>query len=108
MMRVGDLELCLISDGVVHVDSGGPFGLVPRALYQHYLSPDPNNLIPMFLSCLLIRSRGRLILVDTGVGDRLSPSDAQRWGLQREYGGLLEGLAVELLRVKPLERGGEQ
>ena len=79
MMRIGDLELDLISDGVAHVDVGGPFGLVPRALYQHYLSPDSNNMIPMFLSCLLIRSRERLILVDTGVCDHLSPSDAQRW-----------------------------
>lgn len=94
MMRIGDLEFDLINDGVVHVDAGGMFGLVPRALYQHYLSPDSQNTIPMFLNSLLIRSRDRLILVDTGIGDRLGPKDVQRWGLQRECGGLIEGLAM--------------
>ncbi|MBF8255590.1 MAG: hypothetical protein HW375_497, partial [Anaerolineales bacterium] len=27
-MKIGDLELHLVSDGLVHVDAGGPFGLV--------------------------------------------------------------------------------
>lgn len=92
-MKFEDLEFFFVSDGVVHVDAGGPFGLVPRALYSRYLQPDEHNLIPMTLDCLLIRSQGKTILVDTGLGDRLSPRAQEQWGLERPQGGLINALA---------------
>jgi glyoxylase-like metal-dependent hydrolase (beta-lactamase superfamily II) len=91
-MEFGGLELTLLSDGVVYVDAGGPFGLVPRALYEERFPPDGHNRIPMTLNCLLIRSEERTILVDTGLGTRLSDNEARRWGLRRPRGGLVESL----------------
>jgi glyoxylase-like metal-dependent hydrolase (beta-lactamase superfamily II) len=87
-MRFGDLELFLLSDGIVRVDAGGPFGLVPRLLYENYLTPDPNNTVPMNLNCLLIRTDGKTILVDTGLGEKLTFNDQKRWTLERPQGGL--------------------
>ncbi len=92
-MQFGEVELYLLSDGVVHVDAGGPFGLVPKSLYQNYFEPDDKNLIPMTLNCLLIRSDGKWILIDTGLGEKLSPEEVKFWGLERPKGGLREGLA---------------
>ena len=92
-MQFGDLEVHLVSDGRVHVDVGGAFGLTPRALYRSYFDPDEQNAVPMTLNCMLIRSRGLTILVDTGLGDRLSPDEMDRWRLERPEGGLLDGLA---------------
>jgi glyoxylase-like metal-dependent hydrolase (beta-lactamase superfamily II) len=92
MMHFGDLEIDLISDGMVRVDAGGPFGLVPRPLYQSYLAPDSNNTVPMSLLSMLIRSRGKTILIDTGLGEKSDAEASHRWGLSRENGGLLAGL----------------
>jgi glyoxylase-like metal-dependent hydrolase (beta-lactamase superfamily II) len=91
-VKIGDLEIDLVSDGLVHVDAGGPFGLVPRGLYQKDFPPRPDNTIPMSLTCLVVRSRGRTILIDTGLGDKLSHEARQRWQLERPGGGLLAQL----------------
>ena len=71
-MQIGDLEVHLVSDGHVWVDPGGPFGLVPRVLYQRVIPPNPDNLVPEMLNCLLLRSEGRTLVVDTGLGPKLS------------------------------------
>jgi glyoxylase-like metal-dependent hydrolase (beta-lactamase superfamily II) len=91
-MKIGDLELHLVSDGMVHVDAGGPFGLVPRPLYQRAFPPGRDNTIPMSLTCLLVRSRGRTILIDTGLGEKLSDEARRRWRLERPEGGLVAQL----------------
>jgi glyoxylase-like metal-dependent hydrolase (beta-lactamase superfamily II) len=91
-VKIGDLEIHLVSDGLVHVDAGGPFGLVPRSLYQRTFPPDSDNTIPMSLTCLVVRSHGRTILVDTGLGDKLPEEARRRWRLERPQGGLVAQL----------------
>ncbi|MGD8864618.1 MAG: MBL fold metallo-hydrolase [Anaerolineales bacterium] len=95
MHRIGDLEFAIVSDGRVWVDAGGPFGLVPRALYESILTPTADNTIPMDLNCLLLRSEGKVILIDTGLGNKLTPEAEARWGLERPQGGLIDQLALE-------------
>jgi glyoxylase-like metal-dependent hydrolase (beta-lactamase superfamily II) len=92
-MKIEDLELHLISDGVVHVDPGGPFGLVPRVLYAKYYQPDDRNLVPEALTCLFVRSEGKNILIDTGLGSKLTEREQNLWNIDRPTGGLVEGLA---------------
>jgi len=94
MHRIGELELAVLNDGTVWVDAGGFFGLVPRHLYDRHIKPTPENLIPMALNCLLVRSQGKTILIDTGIGNKLSEDAARRWGLERDAGGLIENLAA--------------
>jgi len=93
LFQIGDIEIAIISDGIVHVDAGGPFGLTPRLLYKSFLTPDTNNLIPMTLTCLLVRAGGKTIIVDTMLGDKLTDKMKERWGLIRPNGGLLDHLA---------------
>jgi len=67
--RVGDLELLVVSDGVIWQDAGATFGLVPRVIWERYTPDlDEKNRIPVGLNSLLIRSEGKTVLVDTGVG----------------------------------------
>jgi len=91
--RIHDLEFAVVSDGMVWADAGGPFGLVPRALYERYLEPDGQNRIPMTLQCMLVRSGGKTILIDTGLGMKLTPEAVEQWGLQRPQGTLIDDLA---------------
>jgi len=92
MFTLGDIHIHLISDGVVWVDSGGAWGLVPRALWSRYLPPDEQSRVPMVLTCLLVRAAGKTVVVDTGLGDKLNRRMVELWGLERPRGGLLDGL----------------
>lgn len=93
MIQIGDIQITYLTDGTVHVDAGGPFGLVPRALYRKYLEPDADNMVPMTLHCLLVKVAGKTVVVDTGLGDKLTDAMKKNWGLVRSAGGLVDGLA---------------
>lgn len=70
-MRIGDVNLSLVSDGTYWEDGGGLFGLVPRTLWEQVMAPDSRHRLPFTLRCLLIETGSRRILVDTGYGDKL-------------------------------------
>jgi glyoxylase-like metal-dependent hydrolase (beta-lactamase superfamily II) len=90
-MRQGP-ELCLLNDGVVRQDPGGPFGLVPAALWERSFPEEAWSKVPLVLWSLLVRSEGKTILVDTGLGTKLDEAALGQWDLERPEGGLLEGL----------------
>lgn len=46
------------------------FGVVPKVLWQKYVPADDSNLCNWAMRCLLIEDGDRLILVDTGMGDK--------------------------------------
>lgn len=53
------------------IDGGVAFGVIPRSLWSKlYATPDENNLIPMVNRCLLVETSDRLILIDTGFGNK--------------------------------------
>ena len=91
-MQFGEVEINLLSDGLVQVDAGGPFGLVPRVLYEPYFQPDDSNYIPQCLTCMLIRFEDQVILIDTGLGPKLTEKQVSRWNLKRPDGDLLTSL----------------
>ncbi len=93
MIRVGQFSITCINDAMTYVDAGGAFGLVPRALWQRLLPPDEDNLVPMSQLCLYVEAHGRRIVVDTGMGTRLTDRQRRFWRIQKE-GGLLRGLAA--------------
>jgi glyoxylase-like metal-dependent hydrolase (beta-lactamase superfamily II) len=87
------MEWSIIPAGQVWVDPGGPFGLVPEALWQRYQRTNNDHLVPMSLNCLLVRSGGKTILVDTGLGDKLSEKAQRQWNLEFPDGTLIDNLA---------------
>ena len=46
------------------------FGVVPKSLWRKTNPADENNLITLAMRCLLIEDAGKLILVDTGIGNK--------------------------------------
>jgi glyoxylase-like metal-dependent hydrolase (beta-lactamase superfamily II) len=95
-MLLGDAELTIVSDGTFWLDGGAHFGIVPRVLWEPLITPDEKHRVPMGLNCLLIQSKGKHILVDTGLGSKLSPKRMDVVTLQREKGlvGRLEELGI--------------
>lgn len=102
-LRLGNLSLQLVSDGLMWLDGGALFGLVPRVLWSQVIEPDELNRVPVALNCLLIESQGQRILVDTGLGDKLSDKQRRNHGLQRPQGGLVEGLGRLGLSVEDVD-----
>ena len=70
-MRLGDLEFVVVSDGTMRQDAGAVFGLVPRIMWERYAGElDDQYRMRLGLNSLLVRADGKLILVDTGCGDK--------------------------------------
>jgi glyoxylase-like metal-dependent hydrolase (beta-lactamase superfamily II) len=69
-MRLGNLELTLVSDGEFRLDGGAMFGVVPRTMWERVKPPDERNRIRMATNCLLVARGGDLLLVDSGIGDK--------------------------------------
>ncbi len=61
-----------IETGNFKLDGGAMFGVVPKGLWQRTNSADENNLCSWSMRCMLIEDGDRLILVDTGIGDKQS------------------------------------
>ncbi len=91
-MRIGDVEIHVVSDGLMNQDAGGVFGLVPRVLWEPVEEPDEFNRVPAALNCLLVVSQKKRILIDNGLGDKLTAKQEANFG--REGGSqLLANLA---------------
>lgn len=62
----------VIDTGFFKLDGGAMFGVVPKVLWSKQILADENNLCNWAARCLLIEDSGKLILVDTGLGDKQS------------------------------------
>ena len=87
------MEWHIIPTGRVWVEPGGAMGLVPRPLWIGHQPVDDQQRTPMDLNSLLVFSEGKTILVDTGIGHKLSDKAQKQWGLEWPEGTLLENLA---------------
>jgi len=66
------MKIYPIETGNFKLDGGAMFGVVPKVLWQRTNPADSNNLINMSLRTMLIEDGNRLILIDTGVGNKQS------------------------------------
>jgi glyoxylase-like metal-dependent hydrolase (beta-lactamase superfamily II) len=82
-MQLGDFELVALSDGFFRLDGGAMFGVVPKVLWQRRAPADDRNRIRLGLRPLLIRAGATTLLVDAGIGDKMSAKDADMFGLER-------------------------
>ena len=71
-IKVGEFEVALLSDGLWRNDGGCMFGVAPRELWQRQHLADDRNRILLNLTCPLIIRGGAAVVVDTGIGNRLS------------------------------------
>ncbi len=66
------MKLYPIESGNFKLDGGAMFGVVPKTLWSKTNPADANNMIDMAARCLLIEDGNRLILIDTGMGNKQS------------------------------------
>ena len=66
------MKLYPIESGNFKLDGGAMFGVVPKTIWNKTNPADNNNLIDIAARCLLIEEGNRLILIDTGMGNKQS------------------------------------
>ena len=91
--RLGNLDLRILSDGQFYQDAGAVFGIVPRVMWERAAQPtlDEQHRLSLGLNSVLVRSHEKLILIETGVGDKEGP---RRQATPLAEGNLLAELAA--------------
>ena len=64
------MQLYSIETENFKLDGGAMFGVVPKSIWNKLNPADENNLCSWAMRCLLIEDGNRLILVDTGIGNK--------------------------------------
>jgi glyoxylase-like metal-dependent hydrolase (beta-lactamase superfamily II) len=67
------MKLYTVNAGYFKLDGGAMFGVVPKSMWNKLNPADENNMCPWALRCLLIEEGNRLILIDTGMGNKQDP-----------------------------------
>jgi len=93
------MKLHVVEAGNFKLDGGAMFGVVPKVLWERTNPADENNQIEMACRCLLVEYDSRLILIDTGMGEKQSEkffSHYHRWGNHTLEGSLKKaGFAID-------------
>jgi glyoxylase-like metal-dependent hydrolase (beta-lactamase superfamily II) len=66
------MKIYPIEAGNFKLDGGAMFGVVPKTIWNKTNPADANNLIDIAARCMLIEDGKRLILIDTGMGNKQS------------------------------------
>ena len=66
------MNLYPVKAGNFKLDGGAMFGVVPKSLWQKTNPADAHNMIDLTARCLLIEDGNRLVLIDTGMGNKQS------------------------------------
>ena len=66
------MKLHVLNTGYFKLDGGAMFGVVPKTIWNKTNPADENNMCSWALRSLVIEDGKRLILIDTGIGDKQS------------------------------------
>lgn len=75
------MKVHVLNTGYFKLDGGAMFGVVPKSIWSKIQPADENNLCNWAMRCLLIEDDNRLILVDTGIGDKQEPKFFEHYRL---------------------------
>jgi glyoxylase-like metal-dependent hydrolase (beta-lactamase superfamily II) len=64
------MKLHTINTGLFKLDGGAMFGVVPKSMWSKKYAADDNNMCTWAMRCLLIEHNNKLILIDTGIGNK--------------------------------------
>lgn len=95
---VGDFEITVLSDGFYFLDGGAMFGVVPKPLWEKRAPADEQNRILLGLNTVVVRTGKHTIVIETGIGNKLSDKLRSIYGAQEKL-----PLAFAAAGIKPEE-----
>lgn len=99
-LNIGGYEVIPLPTGLFGLDGGAMFGTVPKALWEKTNPADEQNRIEMEARALLLKSKDRNVLIDTGngsdfiakYGDKLGAKFAELYGVDTSGPSLKKSL----------------
>jgi len=79
------MKLYTIETEYFKLDGGAMFGVVPKTIWNKHNPSDDNNLCKWAMRCLLIEEGEKLILIDTGCGNKQSDKFFSYYYLDHTY-----------------------
>ncbi len=99
-MQFGSFDLSIIRECVFKLDGGAMFGVVPKTLWSKQSPSDDQNRVVLACNLLLIDTGSKKILVETGMGDRWSEKEKERFGLKSL---VTPGTMLDQVGLKPAD-----
>jgi glyoxylase-like metal-dependent hydrolase (beta-lactamase superfamily II) len=95
---LGDFELTILSDGTYYLDGGAMFGVVPKPLWEKRAPADAQNRILLGLNTVVVRTGRHNVVIDTGIGNKLSDKLRYIYGAKQQLPS-----AFEVAGIRPEE-----
>ncbi len=92
-MKIGNYTLHAVQTGLFRLDGGAMFGVVPKPLWSKTNPADEKNRIDMCMRALLLVSDKRKILIDNGIGYKMSQKLNDIYGVDHSEFTLEKSLA---------------
>ncbi|MEB8126862.1 MBL fold metallo-hydrolase [Staphylococcus succinus] len=84
-MKLGDFKIHSLNGGITQIDGGAMFGVVPKALWTRKYEVNDKNQIPLPTHPILIQTKDKSILIDTGIGTgKLTAKERKNFGVEYE------------------------
>ena len=97
-MKLGEIEIFSLVENRFKIDGGAMFGVVPKTIWEKLVPCDEKNRVDLDVNLLLVKTKDKNILIDTGIGDALTDRMRKIYGMEKKS-NLSEGLAM--FGVKP-------
>ncbi|NNE07227.1 MAG: MBL fold metallo-hydrolase [Gemmatimonadetes bacterium] len=93
-IRAGQYTIASVVTGWARLDGGAMFGVVPKVLWAKGEDCDDSNRILLATRTLIAAADdgSRVVLVDTGVGSKWLPEDAERYAVEHREGSIRKAL----------------
>lgn len=109
-LQIGPYNIHAAPTGLFALDGGAMFGTVPKVLWQKSNPPDELNRIPMEARALLLKSKDRNILIDTGngsdfvakYGEKLGTKFGEMYGVDPSGTNLISSLGKHGLKPEDI------
>jgi len=84
-LQIGDVTVTWLNGGVTHLDGGAMFGVVPKPLWSKKYFCNENNQVELRTDPLLIQTKGKNILIESGIGvNKLTEKQKRNFGVTEE------------------------
>jgi glyoxylase-like metal-dependent hydrolase (beta-lactamase superfamily II) len=83
--KIGDFELTWLNGGRFELDGGAMFGVVPKVLWQKKYPADSENYISLNAWPILVRTPSSLVLIETGLGNKLTDKQKKIYRVREEW-----------------------
>ncbi len=84
-LRVGKFEIYWMEGGRFQIDGGSMFGVVPKVLWQKKWSCTDDNYITLADSAMLVRTPHGDVVIESGLGNKLTEKQQQIFRLQQPW-----------------------